>query len=46
MLVHITDCINTTQHQWQWRSEGGAGGGGAAAPGRRPEGGAKIMPKN
>ena len=30
--------------QWaQWRSEGGAGG--AAAPGRRPEGGAKILPK-
>ena len=28
----------------QWRSEGGAGG--ASAPGRRPEGGAKIMPKN
>ena len=25
----------------QWRSEGGAGG--ASAPGRRPEGGAKIM---
>ena len=40
----------------QWRSEGGAWGaggqgagcqgGGAAAPGRRPEGGAKILPKN
>ena len=29
----------------QWRSEGG-GRGGASAPGRRPEGGAKIMPKN
>ena len=29
----------------QWRSEGG-GQGGASAPGRRPEGGAKIMPKN
>ena len=28
----------------QWRSEGGAGG--AAAPGRRPEGGAKILSKN
>ena len=28
---------------YQWRSEGGAGG--AAAPGRRPEGGAKILPK-
>ena len=26
----------------QWRSEGG----GAVAPGRRPEGGAKILPKN
>ena len=29
----------------QWRSEGG-GQGGASAPGRRPEGGAKILPKN
>ena len=29
----------------QWRSEEGQGGG-AAAPGRRPEGGAKILPKN
>ena len=29
----------------QWRSEGGRGGG-ASAPGRRPEGGAKILPKN
>ena len=27
----------------QWRSEGGRG---AAAPGRRPEGGAKILSKN
>ena len=26
----------------QWRSEGG-GAGGASAPGRRPEGGAKIL---
>ena len=28
----------------QWRSEGGQGG--ASAPGRRPEEGAEIMPKN
>ena len=28
----------------QWRSEGGQGG--AAAPGHRPEGGAKILSKN
>ena len=28
----------------QWRSEGGRGR--ASAPGRRPEGGAKILPKN
>ena len=27
-------------------ARGGAGGGGASAPGRRPEGGAKILPRN
>ena len=37
-----TDII---QYSRQWRSEGG-GQGGASAPGRRPEGGAKILPKN
>ena len=35
----------TNSNYIQWRSEGG-GAGGASAPGRRLEGGARIMPKN
>ena len=35
---------HTSSHGQQWRSEWEAGG--AAAPRRRPEGGAKILPMN
>ena len=39
-FLQITKCV----FKGPWRSEGGQGG--ASAPGRRPEGGAKILPKN
>ena len=44
MIPNTADYLKFDKETLQWRSEGGQGG--ASAPGRRPEGGAKFLPKN